>query len=55
MDRAIPAHGQEETVAETFDKGGNVIGRWIVKWEHTSEDGRDYVGGECRAVGKVER
>ncbi|KAL4255547.1 hypothetical protein AB1N83_012963 [Pleurotus pulmonarius] len=55
MDRAVPVQGQEETVAETFDGAGNVIGRWIVKWKYHTEGGRDYVNGECRAVGKVER
>jgi len=37
----------EETVAETKDAEGNVLGRWIVRWEN----GR----GECRGVGRVIR
>lgn len=41
--------GGEETVAETTDAGGKVIGRWIVRW---AEDG---VTGTCREVGKVVR
>jgi len=40
--------GQEETVAETMDKEGNVLGRWIVKW---GEGGV----GKCHEVGKVVR
>jgi hypothetical protein len=39
---------REETIAETMDKGGNVLGRWIVKW---NTDGT----GTCRQVGKVIR
>ncbi|GLB37704.1 putative assembly, mitochondrial proton-transport ATP synth complex [Lyophyllum shimeji] len=40
--------GTEETIAETMDKAGNVLGRWIVKWD---------VGGvgKCHEVGKVVR
>ncbi|KAI0090712.1 hypothetical protein BDY19DRAFT_936887 [Irpex rosettiformis] len=38
----------EETIAETTDKDGNVLGRWIVKW---SEDGT----GTCRHTGKMIR
>lgn len=40
--------GKEETVAETMDKTGAVVGRWIVKWE---ENGT----GTCRQVGSVVR
>lgn len=39
---------REETVAETLDKDGKVLGRWIVKWE---ADGR----GVCRHTGTVIR
>lgn len=40
--------GKEETVAETMDKDGNVLGRWIVRWG---------VGGvgNCHELGKVVR
>jgi len=40
--------GQEETVAETLSSDGEVLGRWIVKWE---ENGM----GKCRHVGNVIR
>ncbi|KIY46179.1 hypothetical protein FISHEDRAFT_31733, partial [Fistulina hepatica ATCC 64428] len=40
--------GQEETVAETFDPSGVLLGRWIVRWD---EDGQ----GECYEVGRVHR
>ncbi|CAA7258964.1 unnamed protein product [Cyclocybe aegerita] len=43
-----PADGQEETVAETADANGNVMGRWIVKW---GENGV----GTCHQVGHVIR
>lgn len=39
--------GSEETVAETMDGAGNVLGRWIVTW---GEDGE----GSCRPEGRVE-
>ena len=39
--------GQEETVAETLDDKGGVVGRWIVTWGAN--------GGKCRAIGKVVR
>ncbi|KAI0343695.1 hypothetical protein BDW22DRAFT_1328831 [Trametopsis cervina] len=39
---------REETIAETLDKEGNVLGRWIVKWQ---ADGT----GACRHTGKVVR
>ena len=40
-------NNMEETVAETKDRDGHVLGRWIVQWK----DGK----GECRGVGKVTR
>ena len=39
--------GSEETVAETLDGAGNVLGRWIVTWGENGE-------GSCRAEGRVE-
>ncbi|KAI0263840.1 hypothetical protein BC834DRAFT_885851, partial [Gloeopeniophorella convolvens] len=39
--------GEEETVAETVDRAGRVLGRWIVRW---GEGG----AGVCRAEGRVE-
>ncbi|KAH9944574.1 hypothetical protein B0H21DRAFT_665655, partial [Amylocystis lapponica] len=39
---------REETIAETKDKKGDVVGRWVVKW---NEDG----AGACREVGRVPR
>lgn len=39
----------EETIAETMDAQGRVVGRWIVSW---SEDG---LKGSCRGEGKVQR
>ncbi|KAI5120274.1 hypothetical protein M0805_005331 [Coniferiporia weirii] len=39
----------EETIAETMDAQGNVLGRWIVSW---SEDGTK---GVCHGEGKVQR
>jgi hypothetical protein len=41
-------HECEETVAESLDATGAVMGRWVVKW---SEDGQ----GTCHQVGKVAR
>lgn len=38
----------EETIAETRDATGKVLGRWIVSW---SPEGK----GTCRAVGSVNR
>ncbi|KAF9486029.1 hypothetical protein BDN70DRAFT_870537 [Pholiota conissans] len=43
-----PESGHEETVAETRNEKGEVIGRWVVKWE---ENG----AGTCHQVGKVVR
>ncbi|KAF9228516.1 hypothetical protein BS17DRAFT_725703 [Gyrodon lividus] len=42
------APGEEETVAETLNERGEIIGRWIVKW---GEGG----AGTCQANGKVLR
>ena len=39
--------GAEETVAETLDGVGRVLGRWIVTWGENGE-------GSCRAEGSVE-
>ena len=39
----------EETVAETIDARGIVLGRWIVHWNE------DRTEGACRAEGKVQR
>ncbi|KAF9464965.1 hypothetical protein BDZ94DRAFT_1254965 [Collybia nuda] len=42
------APGTEETVAETTDKEGNIIGRWIVTWGNDGE-------GTCHQVGDIIR
>ncbi|OAX36878.1 hypothetical protein K503DRAFT_784040 [Rhizopogon vinicolor AM-OR11-026] len=42
------APGEEETIAETFNSRGEIVGRWIVKWE---SDG----AGTCRGTGTVVR
>ena len=39
--------GEEETVAETLDSAGKVLGRWIVTWGENGE-------GSCRAEGRVQ-
>ncbi|KAI9441624.1 hypothetical protein H4582DRAFT_1398726 [Lactarius indigo] len=39
--------GEEETVAETLDPAGKVIGRWVVTWGENGE-------GSCRAEGRVQ-
>ncbi|THH08043.1 hypothetical protein EW145_g2972 [Phellinidium pouzarii] len=39
----------EETVAETMDTQGKVLGRWIVSWNE------ERTKGECRREGKVQR
>ncbi|KAF9061804.1 hypothetical protein BDP27DRAFT_1428569 [Rhodocollybia butyracea] len=44
-----PAQGSQETVAETFDASGDLIGSWIVTWDN--HEGRGV--GTCRAVGTV--
>ncbi|KAJ7188740.1 hypothetical protein C8R46DRAFT_1055647 [Mycena filopes] len=38
--------GQEETVAETTDTKGRVIGRWVVRWGENGE-------GNCREEGSM--
>lgn len=38
----------QETIAETQDKDGNPLGRWIVTWGENGE-------GTCREFGSVER
>jgi len=38
----------EETVAETTDKDGDTIGRWVVKWGENGE-------GACHQVGSIVR
>ncbi|THV06683.1 hypothetical protein K435DRAFT_960289 [Dendrothele bispora CBS 962.96] len=43
-----PIVGKEETVAETLDKHGKVLGSWVVKWKENGE-------GDCREIGKVVR
>ncbi|THH33088.1 hypothetical protein EUX98_g1130 [Antrodiella citrinella] len=48
QERASGTLPREETVAETFDTKGKVVGRWIVNW---AEDG----SGTCGASGKVVR
>lgn len=40
--------GQEETIAETRDKDGNPLGRWVVTWGENGE-------GTCRELGHVVR
>jgi hypothetical protein len=40
--------GQEETIAETLTANGEVLGRWIVKWEEGGV-------GKCREVGRIVR
>ena len=40
--------GAEETVAETLNRAGDVLGRWIVTWGENGE-------GSCHAQGRVER
>ncbi|KAG0708607.1 hypothetical protein DFH29DRAFT_870749 [Suillus ampliporus] len=42
------AQGEEETIAETFNATGEIVGRWIVKWE---SDG----AGTCHGTGKIIR
>ena len=46
-DAASVRLGEEETVAETLDAAGNVLGRWIVTWGENGE-------GSCRAEGYIE-
>jgi len=40
--------GVQETVAETADHNGEIIGRWIVEWKEGGE-------GECHEAGTVSR
>ena len=42
------APGEEETIAETFNSRGEIVGRWIVKWNSDS-------AGTCRGTGTVVR
>ncbi|KAJ3785126.1 hypothetical protein GGU10DRAFT_355730 [Lentinula aff. detonsa] len=58
--KATPAATQnlEETVAETFDADGNVLGSWVVTWvspQSKSEEGvkAGNVLGKCRSVGHI--
>jgi len=46
-DAASARPGTEETVAETLNGAGDVLGRWIVTWGENGE-------GSCRAQGRVE-
>jgi len=46
-DAASVRPGTEETVAETLNGAGDVLGRWIVTWGENGE-------GSCRAQGRVE-
>ncbi|KAH9050985.1 hypothetical protein EDB83DRAFT_2399573 [Lactarius deliciosus] len=46
-DAAAVRPGEEETVAETLDSAGKVVGRWIVTWGENGE-------GSCRAEGRVQ-
>ncbi|KAJ6593433.1 hypothetical protein B0H19DRAFT_1090281 [Mycena capillaripes] len=44
----LPAAGHEETVAETTDAQGRVLGRWVVRWAENGE-------GACHEEGTVVR
>ena len=46
LQRAVA--GTQETVAETTDAKGGLIGRWVVNWGENGE-------GTCTQVGKVHR
>ena len=46
--KAHPAPGEEETIAETMNQKGKIIGRWVVEWK---ENGL----GVCHQVGHVIR
>ncbi|RPD57726.1 hypothetical protein L226DRAFT_573569 [Lentinus tigrinus ALCF2SS1-7] len=39
---------REETIAETRNKAGELLGRWVVSWDENGE-------GTCRQIGKVVR
>ena len=43
-----PAPGQEETIAETMNQKGEIIGRWVVKWKENGV-------GVCHQVGHIIR
>ena len=40
--------GTQETVAETTDSTGRLVGSWVVTWDENGE-------GTCKQVGKVNR
>ena len=46
--KAHPTPGEEETIAETMDQKGEIIGRWVVKWKENGV-------GVCHQVGHVVR
>lgn len=46
LDSIVP--GKEETVAETLDHDGNILGRWIVQWDEKGQ-------GKCHEAGSVIR
>ena len=46
--KAHPEPGQEETIAETMNQKGEIIGRWVVKWKENGV-------GVCHKVGHVIR
>jgi hypothetical protein len=48
MEQGTPAVGSHETVAETVDEKGQVIGRWVVEWTEGGE-------GTCHEAGSVIR
>lgn len=43
-----PVPGQEETIAETMNQKGEIIGRWVVKWKENGV-------GVCHQAGRVVR
>ncbi|KAJ3823500.1 hypothetical protein F5880DRAFT_1482095 [Lentinula raphanica] len=48
----------EETVAETFDAKGNVLGSWVVIWEYPQDVTNEGVRagniiGKCRGIGRI--
>jgi hypothetical protein len=45
-----PAPGQEETIAETMNQKGEIIGRWIVKWKENRVGVGHQVGHVIRQV-----
>ena len=46
--KAHSAPGQEETIAETMNQKGEIIGRWVVKWKENGV-------GVCHQAGHVIR